>query len=256
MLIDPRDCEREHASTMMRALVAAALLFAALGPAHAGEMKESSRLPGGRKLPPNVYRTFDQPSIPEEWPYTWTRFRADVRNLITGSSTLQVPERSSVTEKAYASRAKIEKRSPLLSFYGNDCEMCEYMVPAIKRVEKELGVKVRRFETWSHPEHEKLRQLCDSRTGCGGVPFFYHKTTQRWICGATTYENLKNWAAGKPCAPFLPPSASFESQKAGEPQGAWKVLSDLRERGREAMEERQKLAEERRQLMTEQKGRR
>eukprot|EP00304_Pavlova_gyrans_P004415 CAMPEP_0206053892 /NCGR_PEP_ID=MMETSP1466-20131121/36819_1 /ASSEMBLY_ACC=CAM_ASM_001126 /TAXON_ID=44452 /ORGANISM="Pavlova gyrans, Strain CCMP608" /LENGTH=126 /DNA_ID=CAMNT_0053429079 /DNA_START=1 /DNA_END=377 /DNA_ORIENTATION=- len=123
------------------------------------------------------------------------------------------------------------------------------MVPYIRRVEKECGCKIRRFETWSHPEHEKLRQICDSRAGCGGVPFFYNKETRRWICGATTYDNLKRWASGKPCAPFLPPPTSFKAQEVPrEPGGPFKMINDLKERGKEAMEERQRLAEEKREL--------
>ena len=29
--------------------------------------------------------------------------------------------------------------------------------------------------------------------------------SRRFICGATTYPNLKAWALCKPCEPFLPP---------------------------------------------------
>lgn len=161
----------------------------------------------------------------------------------------ELPDRSPEYARALKAERKATDTSHLLSFYGNDCEMCEYMVQHIKRVEKELGTKVRRFETWSNPQHEKLRAVCDSRSGCGGVPFFYNKESGRWICGATTYDNLKRWASGKPCAPFLPPPTSFKSQQAPkEPAGAMRMFSDLRERGKEAMEERQKLAEEQRAI--------
>ncbi|KAJ1629928.1 hypothetical protein T492DRAFT_558701, partial [Pavlovales sp. CCMP2436] len=126
-------------------------------------------------------------------------------------------------------------KSHLVCFYGNDCEMCEYMYKEIKKLEKRTGVKIRRFETWSKPENEKLRQICDSKAGCGGVPFFYNKKTRRWICGATTSENLKAWAEGKACAPFLAPPAKFKSAEGAKTQG---IIGNLRERGREAMEEK------------------
>lgn len=158
----------------------------------------------------------------------------------------ELPERHGLAD---ASSPKKKRGAPshLLSFYGNDCEMCEYMLAYVKRVEKEAGVKIRRFETWSHPENEKLRSLCDSRAGCGGVPFFYNKETRRWICGATTYDNLKRWATGKPCAPFMPPPTSFKSQEVPKEPGApMKLINDLKERSKEAMEERQRLAEEQR----------
>lgn len=154
--------------------------------------------------------------------------------------------------KGKGGRRAAEDSRHLISFYGHDCEMCSYMVPLIQRIERETGMRVRRFETWSHPEHEKLRALCDTRSGCGGVPFFYNKETKRWICGATTYDNLRRWALGKPCAPFLPPPTRFKAQEIPrEPGGAMRIVNDLKERGKEAMEERQKLAEEQRKVQQE-----
>ena len=37
------------------------------------------------------------------------------------------------------------------------------------------------------------------------MPFFYNKRTRRYICGATTYANLRAWALSEPCEPILPP---------------------------------------------------
>lgn len=30
-----------------------------------------------------------------------------------------------------------------------------------------------------------------------GLPFYYNRKTGRIVCGATTYENLENWATGQ-----------------------------------------------------------
>lgn len=68
----------------------------------------------------------------------------------------------------------------------------------------ELGVKVRVFEVWQDTRNIELLQMLDSGR-CGGVPFFFNKRTRRFVCGATTYDNLKVWALGGICSPFLPP---------------------------------------------------
>lgn len=148
------------------------------------------------------------------------------------------------------------QQTDLLCFYGNDCEMCSFMATVIKDLERDNpGMKIKRFETWSNRENDKLRELCDGQAGCGGVPFFYNKKTKAWICGATTGDNLKRWATGQACASFLPPATQFKSQQAPKGgTGARKVLSDLRERSREALEERRRLAEEARELKRKEKA--
>jgi hypothetical protein len=70
------------------------------------------------------------------------------------------------------------------------------MAPLIERLEQELGVKVQRIEVWHNEDNAKLLQELDQGR-CGGVPFFYNLKTGKWICGATSYENLKKWAEGK-----------------------------------------------------------
>lgn len=150
------------------------------------------------------------------------------------------------------------EQTDLLCFYGNDCEMCEFMAKYIKEFEAEHpGMKIRRFETWSNRENDKLRMMCDSTSGCGGVPFFYNRKTKAWICGATSYDNLRRWALGKSSASFLPPATQFKSQQAAPSSGGpRRLLADLRERSREMVEERRRLAEEARELQSKQKARR
>lgn len=84
----------------------------------------------------------------------------------------------------------------LLYFYGEECHFCKLMHPLVERLEKELGSTLTKFETWHHPEN--AAKLSEYDKGyCGGVPFFYNTATQHWICGATEYTDLKNWAQGK-----------------------------------------------------------
>jgi thiol-disulfide isomerase/thioredoxin len=84
----------------------------------------------------------------------------------------------------------------LLEFYGRECHFCREMEPLVKKLEEELGVKVKRIEVWHNAANAKLMEQFD-KGFCGGVPFFFNKKTGKWICGATTYEKLKEWALGK-----------------------------------------------------------
>ena len=81
----------------------------------------------------------------------------------------------------------------LLEFYGTECPHCREMAPLVERLEQETGVRVEKFETWHNEENEKKRQTYD-QDFCGGVPFFFNTETKQWICGSTSYEELKKWA--------------------------------------------------------------
>ena len=86
--------------------------------------------------------------------------------------------------------------SDLLEFYGTECPHCIKMEPLIDRLEKETGLKLQRLEVWHNEANAKLLQQLD-RGFCGGVPFFFNKKTKNWICGSTSYDKFKSWAAGK-----------------------------------------------------------
>ncbi|MCH7568596.1 MAG: thioredoxin family protein [Nanoarchaeota archaeon] len=84
----------------------------------------------------------------------------------------------------------------LLMFYGEECVHCHEMMPLVKKLEKEEGVKVERIETWHNSKNaKKLKEIDKGK--CGGVPFFFNEKTKKNICGATSYEKLKKWALGK-----------------------------------------------------------
>ncbi len=83
----------------------------------------------------------------------------------------------------------------LLEFYRIECVHCNEMRPLIERLEKEEGVKVNRIEVWHNAKNMEILKLCD-KGYCGGVPFLFNKKTGKWICGSTSYENLKKWALG------------------------------------------------------------
>ena len=84
----------------------------------------------------------------------------------------------------------------LIEFYGTECVHCKAMAPLVERLQDELGVKLARYEIWHNAENAKLMQQYD-KGYCGGVPFFFNKKTEKWICGSVPYDKFKNWATGK-----------------------------------------------------------
>ncbi|MBI4119640.1 MAG: thioredoxin family protein [Parcubacteria group bacterium] len=81
----------------------------------------------------------------------------------------------------------------LLEFYGKECPHCLKMTPSVERLEKEMGVKLERYEIWHSDENAQKMEQYD-KGFCGGVPFFFNTETGDYICGETSYEELKRWA--------------------------------------------------------------
>ena len=79
-------------------------------------------------------------------------------------------------------------------FYGTECTHCHEMMPLVKKLEKDLGVKVVQIETWHNAVNKKKLESTLGYDKCGGVPFFYNEETGKTICGAVSYEELKKWA--------------------------------------------------------------
>ena len=82
----------------------------------------------------------------------------------------------------------------LIMFYEDKCEPCVAMEPLINELEKELGIKIDKFETMSN---EKNRYLLEKYAGVSMVPFFYNEVTGDKISGESDYDSLKKWAQGK-----------------------------------------------------------
>jgi len=135
-----------------------------------------------------------------------------------------------------------DRRNPagsLLMFYGRGDDYCAQMEPLLQQLEKEEGLTVRKFEVWHDTRNtELLRKLDPAR--CGGVPFFYNKETHRWICGATTYDNLRNWGSGESCDPFAPPpiDTSMVQEQEESDSGFGLFVSNLKAMAQEKMAQR------------------
>ena len=91
-------------------------------------------------------------------------------------------------------------------------------------------------QVWYSSKNLELLQRLD-RGRCGGVPFFYNKRSRRFICGATTYDNLKAWALCEPCEPFLPPP-NMGKEDEDEPNKAQKLFASVRSLAEKKMAER------------------
>ena len=81
----------------------------------------------------------------------------------------------------------------LLEFYGTECVHCIEMRPLVEKLENEEGIKFTRVEVWHNSKNAELMKQYD-KGFCGGVPFFFNTKTEKWICGSTSYEKLKEWA--------------------------------------------------------------
>ncbi|HEV8290085.1 MAG TPA: thioredoxin family protein [Candidatus Norongarragalinales archaeon] len=101
-----------------------------------------------------------------------------------------------------AKNGKTVSGGDLIEFYGTECPHCITMAPLIEKLEKELGVKVTRFEVWHNSANaKKMMEHADLlMAACGGgigVPNFINLKTKKALCGAVPYNVLKDWALGK-----------------------------------------------------------
>jgi len=81
----------------------------------------------------------------------------------------------------------------LLEFYGKECPHCLRMGEKVERLEKETGAKVEKYEVW-HDDANARKMEKYEKGLCGGVPFFFNTDTGKYICGESSYNELKIWA--------------------------------------------------------------
>lgn len=84
----------------------------------------------------------------------------------------------------------------LYEYYGETCPHCIAMKPVIEEVERELGVTFEKLEVWDNEENARKLEEVD-RGRCGGVPYFYNSETDKFVCGATSKENIIKLVKGE-----------------------------------------------------------
>lgn len=101
----------------------------------------------------------------------------------------------------------------VLEFISDGSDYCIQMEPVVQRLEKDLGIKVRKINISKRQDFVKLYD-CVGGNECGTVPFFYNRRTAQAICGPTPYQNLKKLATGNPTHFFNDaPQSSFDKQE-------------------------------------------
>jgi len=85
----------------------------------------------------------------------------------------------------------------LLFFYGKGCSFTTKVEPSVAELEISMGKRLNKLETWYDAENQKQYEAVGGPDSCGGVPFFYNKTTKESVCGARSLDMLKAWAAVK-----------------------------------------------------------
>uniref|UniRef100_A0A0G4FCH4 Thioredoxin domain-containing protein n=1 Tax=Chromera velia CCMP2878 TaxID=1169474 RepID=A0A0G4FCH4_9ALVE len=143
-----------------------------------------------------------------------------------------------------------DKEPWLFQFYSSTCERCEEMRPVVRRVETELKVKFKKLEVQRDVANAELLRIIDRDSRCGGIPYFFNRKSHQWICGATTFENLRDLADGKRCKSNWAPPISTEEQTAMQRQtgfygrmlGQWNKMTN---QGKEAIaQQREKYQEQ------------
>ena len=95
----------------------------------------------------------------------------------------------------------------LIAIMGDDDES-DFMKETIKEVEEDAELKIKWFNIGKRMNFEMFDALASGN--CRGAPFFYNRDTHFWICGATSYENLRDWAEGEEPSEYLPPPMTEE----------------------------------------------
>lgn len=84
----------------------------------------------------------------------------------------------------------------LLEFYGETCPHCIAMKPLVAKVEKSLGVEIKKFEVWN--DEKNAAKMAEYDKGlCGGVPFYYNTDSKQFICGSSDEKTFTAWAKGE-----------------------------------------------------------
>jgi thiol-disulfide isomerase/thioredoxin len=84
----------------------------------------------------------------------------------------------------------------IIEFYGRECPHCHKMRPLLDKLEK-AGYEIEHYEIWHSPENRRDKYVPMEKGRCGGVPFYVNPKTDEWICGETTFGELKALADGK-----------------------------------------------------------
>ena len=86
-----------------------------------------------------------------------------------------------------------------IMFWARECPHCKNMMPHVDKLEKEIGIKLKKLEIWHNEKNADLMRSYKPIIApkCGGqlrTPTFFNTETKNVICGEVEYEKLKEWA--------------------------------------------------------------
>ena len=88
----------------------------------------------------------------------------------------------------------MSENAAFLMFYTADCEHCEAMLPVINELLQENDIEFELVEVTPDDKATIARYDSYEQGNCGGVPFFVHTETKRWLCGEVSKDELRTWA--------------------------------------------------------------
>ena len=91
------------------------------------------------------------------------------------------------------SKMEEEKGHELIEFYGEECPPCRQVAMHLKKLEREEGIVFSRYEVWHDSKNQAL-MMKYAKGRCNGVPFFYNRKNDSFLCGVTDYDRIREWA--------------------------------------------------------------
>ena len=82
----------------------------------------------------------------------------------------------------------------LTMFFGDGCPFTAKAAAPVSCLERHLGRRIQRVETWHSEGGWKQWESVGGKKDCGGVPFFYNRTSGESICGVADCPTLLKWA--------------------------------------------------------------
>ncbi len=79
----------------------------------------------------------------------------------------------------------------LIEFYGTECIHCRRMEKTVSQFEKKHKTQLTKIEVWHNDENEKVMRDVPEFKFCNGVPFFFNKDNNKFICGECSLEELE-----------------------------------------------------------------
>jgi glutaredoxin-related protein len=124
---------------------------------------------------------------------------------------------------------------------------CDFVEKMVSQIEKELGVKVERFDVMRDPKARVLYDKLDTQSK-QQLPLLYHRESRQSVYGLTDKNRVRSWAKGRWLSgdykPTLPAEFFSITEEDGDELEEEMMMDDdadltpLQRKGKEAMRER------------------